>query len=140
MMEEKRDQRSFDLVQKHLSPLMLSTILEIIEEMSSPYRIMPGLSGPRGYPPKAMAIVCFLMEFEKKTYRKMVSYLEGNPDLVRRIGLPRVPSKNTIWRAYKKIPESYLSEFNSIVIRDILPGSLAGDSTGYNNNRFTQMV
>ena len=58
------------------------------------------------YPPKAMAVVCIMMEAEMKTYRKMVGYLRMHPDLVSRIGLPRIPSKSTIWRAYGMIPES----------------------------------
>ena len=40
------------------------------------------------------------MEAEMKTYRKMVGYLRMHPGIVRRIGLSRVPSRSTIWRAY----------------------------------------
>ena len=104
MTEAKRDQRPYDMVQQYLSDLILNTILETIGEMGDPYRAKPGLGGMTAYPPKAMAAVCILMEAEMKTYRKMVGYLRMHPDMVRRIGLPRVPSKSTIWRAYGMIP------------------------------------
>ena len=73
-----------------------------------------------------------------KTYRKIVGYLRMHPDVVRRIGLPGVPSKSTIWRAYGMIPESYLHEIHLRIVRDITTNSLAGDSTGYSSNRFTR--
>ena len=69
----------------------------------------------------------------------MVGYLKMHPDVVRRIGLSRVPSRNTIWRAYGRIPESYLREVHLGIVRDITTGSLAGSSTiCYSGNRFTR--
>ena len=50
------------------------------------------------YPPKAMAVVCILMETETKTYRKTVGYLRMHPDLVSRIGLSKIPSKSIVIR------------------------------------------
>ena len=74
-----------------------------------------------------------------KTYRKMVGYLRMHPDLVSRIGLPKIPSKSTIWRAYGMIPEPYLREVHTRIIGDVMvTGSLAGDSTGYSSNRFVR--
>ena len=129
MKKGKRDQRPYELVQQHLPGLMLDTILRIVE----------GLGGMTAYPPKAMAVVCILMEAETKTYRKMVGYLRMHPDLVSRIGLPRIPSKSTIWRAYGMIPEQYLREIHTRIIGDVMvTGSLAGDSTGYSSNRFVR--
>ena len=91
------------------------------------------------YPPKAMAVVCIMMEAEMKTYRKMVGYLRMHPDLVSRIGLPKIPSKSTIWCAYGMIPEPYLREVHTRIIGDVMvTGSLAGDSTGYSSNRFVR--
>ncbi len=107
--------------------------------MDGPYQAKPGLGGMTAYPPKAMAVVCILMEAEMKTYRKMVGYLKMHPDVVRRIGLSKVPSKNTIWRAYGRIPESYLREVHLRIVRGITTGSLAGSSTiCYPGNRFTR--
>ena len=126
------------MVQQYLSGLILNTILETVGEMGDPYQTKPGLGGMTAYPPKAMAVVCILMEAEMKTYRKMVGHLRMHPDMVRRIGLPRVPSKSTIWRAYGMIPELYLREVHLRIVRDIVAGSLAGDSTGYSSNRFVR--
>ena len=62
MKKGKRDQRQYDLVQQHLPGLILSTILRIVEDLGDPYRAKPGLGGMTAYPPKAMAVVCILME------------------------------------------------------------------------------
>ena len=138
MTEAKRDQRPFDMVQQYLPGLILNAILETVGEMGDPYQAKPGLGGMTAYPPKAMAVVCILMEAEMKTYRKMVGYLRMHPDIVHRIGLSRVPSKSTIWRAYGMIPEPYLREAHLRIVRGIVAGSLAGDSTGYSGNRFVR--
>ena len=139
MKKGKRDQRPYELVQQHLSGLILNAILKIVEDLGDPYQAKPGLGGMTAYPPKTMAVVCILMEAETKTYRKMVGYLRMHPDLVSRIGLPRIPSKSTIWRAYGMIPEQYLREIHTRIIGDVMvTGSLAGDSTGYSSNRFVR--
>ena len=134
----RRDQRPFNIVQQYLPGLILSTILNAIKEMGDPYQARPGLGGMTAYPPKAMAVVCIMMEAEMKTYRKMVGYLRMHPDLVSRIGLSGIPSKSTMWRAYGLIPESYLREVHLRITGDIVAGSLAGDSTGYSGNRFVR--
>ena len=91
------------------------------------------------YPPKAMAVVCILMEAKARTYRKMVSHLRINRSLAMKIGLSKIPSKSTIWRAYGMIPEPYLREIHTRIIGDVMvTGSLAGDSTGYSGNRFVR--
>ena len=91
------------------------------------------------YPPKAMAVVCILMEAEARTYRKMVGHLRMNRNLAMKTGLPKIPSKSTIWRAYGMIPEPYLREVHTRIIGDVMvTGSLAGDSTGYSDNRFVR--
>ena len=91
------------------------------------------------YPPKAMAAVCILMEAEARTYRKMVGHLGMNRNLAMKTGLPRMPSKSTIWRAYGTIPEPYLRGVHTRIIGDVMvTGSLAGDSTGYSDNRFVR--
>ena len=60
------------------------------------------------------------------------------PDVVRNIGLRKIPSKGTIWRAYGRIPEEYLHEIRRRIVRDIMEGSPAGDSTGYSSSRFVK--
>ena len=127
------------MVQQYLPGLILNTILETVREMNDPYQAKPGLGGMTAYPPKAMAVVCILMEAEMKTYRKMVGYLRMHPDVVRRIGLSGASSKNTIWRAYGRIPESYLRGVRLRIVRDVTTGPLAGASTiCYPGNRFTR--
>ena len=133
-MTKRRDQRPFDMVQQHLSGLILNTILKIVEEVGDPYQVKPGLGGMTAYPPKAMAVICITKEAEMRTYRKMTGYLRMNPDLVRKIGLSKVPSKSTMWRACGMIPESYLREVHMRIIGGVVAGSLAGDSTGYSGN------
>ena len=85
MKKGKRDQRQYDLVQQHLPGLILSTILRIVEDLGDPYRAKPGLGGMTAYPPKAMAVVCILMEAEARTYRKMVGHLRMNRSLAMKI-------------------------------------------------------
>ena len=139
MKKGKCDQRQYGLVQQRLPGLMLGTILGIVEDLGDPYRAKPGLGGMTAYPPKSMAVVCILMEAEARTYRKMVGHLRINPNLVRRVGLSRIPSKSTIWRAYGLIPEPYLREVHTRIIGDdMVADSVAGGSTGYSSNRFVR--
>ena len=139
MKKRKRDQRPYELVQQHLSGLILNTILKVVEDLGYPYQAKPGLGGMTAYPPKAMAVVCILMEAEARTYRKMVGHLRINPNLVRRVGLSRIPSKSTIWRAYRLIPELYLREVHTRIIGDVMvAGSVAGNSADYPSNRFVR--
>ena len=91
------------------------------------------------YQPKAMTVVCTLMEAETRAYRKMVGHLRMNQSLAMKIGLPKIPSKSTIWRAYGMIPEPYLREVHTRIIGDVMvTGPLAGDSTDYSSNRFVR--
>ena len=139
MKKIKRDQRPYELVQQHLPGLILNTILKIVEDLGNPYQAKPGLGDMTAYPSKAMAVVCTIMEAEARTYRKMVGHLRMNRSLAMKIGLPKIPSKSTIWRAYGMIPEPYLLEVHTRIIGDIMAtGSLAGDSIGYSSNRFVR--
>ena len=99
MTAKKRDQPRHDLVQQYLPGLILNTILGIIHKIGDPYDAKPGLGGMTAYPPKAMAVICIMKEAEMRTYRKITGYLRMNPTLIRRQGLPKVPSKSAVWRA-----------------------------------------
>ena len=92
------------MVQQYLPGLILNIMLETVRGMDGPCQAKPGLGGMTAYPQKAMAVIRILMEAEMKTYGKVVGYLKMHPAVVCRIGLSRVPSKNTIWRAYGRIP------------------------------------
>ena len=136
MKKIKRDQRPYELVQQHLPGLMLSTMLRIVEDLGDPYQAKPGPGGMAAYPPKAMTAVCILMEAEARTYRKMVGHLRTNRSLAMKIGLPKIPSKSTIWRAYGMIPEPYLREVHTRIIGGVMvTGSLAGDGAGRSGSR-----
>ena len=114
-------------------------ILRIVEDLGDPYQAKPGLGCMTAYPPKTMAVVCIIMEAEARTYRKMVGHLRMNQGLAMRIGLPRMPSKSTIWCAYGMIPEPYLRGVHTRIIGDVMvAGSVAGDGTGYSGNRFVR--
>jgi len=80
--------------------------------MDDLYTPKPGLGGMTAYPPKAIAVIYIIMEAEKKTYRKMVGYLNAHHGTLNKIGLSKPPSKKTIWRAYGMIPESYLYDIH----------------------------
>ena len=139
MKKGKRDQRPYELIRQRLPGPILDTVLRIVEDLGDPYRAKPGLGGMTAYPPKAMAVVCILMEAEARTYRKMVGHLRMNRGLATKIGLPKTPSKSTIWRAYGMISETYLREVHTEIIGDVMvAGSVAGDSTGYSGNRFVR--
>ena len=138
MTQQKRDQRPYDRVQQYLPGPILNAMLETVGETGDPCQTKPGLGGMTAYPPRAMAAACILMGAEMKTYGKMVGHLGMHPDVVRRIGLPGVPSKSTVWRACGMIPEPYLREVRLRVVRDVVAGSLAGDGTGYSGNRFVR--
>ena len=98
MKKRKRDQRPYELVQPHLPGLILGTILKIVEDLGDPCRAKPGPGGMAAYSPKAMAVVCILMEAEARTYRKMVGHLRMNRGLAMKIGLPKIPSEHHLAR------------------------------------------
>ena len=138
MPERSRDQRQHGLVQQYLPGLILNTVLKIVNDLGDPYTAKPSLGGMTAYPPRAMAAVCIVMETERKTYRKMVGYLQSNRDTVAKIGLRKIPSKSTIARAYGLIPARYLAEVHRKVVCEISAGSVAGDSTGYSDSGFVR--
>ena len=60
--DNKRDQRAYDLFQKYRFTVVLFVVTRIAGMMDAPYRIRPSVSGPRGYPPRAMAVIVFMLE------------------------------------------------------------------------------
>ena len=110
--KKKRDQRSFDLVQRYLPGLILATtVARIVNGMDEPYTLNPGVGGKNGYLPRTMAIVCIMLEAERRTYRKMVGYLHADREAARKMGLTgNIPSKSTICSSYSLIPESFLPQ------------------------------
>ncbi len=74
--------------------------------MDEPYPLNPGVGGKKGYLPRTMAIVCIMLEAERRTYRKMVRCLHADQKTARRMELlpGNIPSKNMIRNSYWLIP------------------------------------
>ena len=70
--------------------------------------------------PKALTKCVIVMVEDKKSYRDMVSYLHSRPDLLKLMGLESVPSKSTLCRAMRRIPQRYLRKVSSAVL-DAVP-------------------
>ena len=135
--KEKRDQRSYEIVQKYRSGLFLNVLISIIGELPDPYTVKAGVGGMMAYSPKMMAAVCFMLEFERTTYRSMADRLRSNHSMAKKIGFASAtPSRSTISRAYGLIPESYFELVHRHIIATIGIGhAVAVDSTGFSIRR-----
>ena len=67
--------------------------------------------------PKALAKCVLIMVEERKTLRDMVAYLHAHPDVLKAVGLKRVPSKSSLNRAVRRIPQRYLRRVSETVVR-----------------------
>lgn len=77
----------------------------------------PGQRG-RGRPPyssTSLFLVNLLRIYLKLGYRDVQALIESNHELRRDLGLASVPGRNTINLYAKRIPESYLKEFNKVL-------------------------
>ena len=121
---------------------MLDTITKMVEQLPEPYTVRAGLGGLAAYPPKTMAIICILLEAERTTYRKMAAKLIANHELAKKLNLLNgTPSKNTIWCAGCKIPDSYFKSMHLYMIKDLNLGSaIAGDATGFSISEFVRWI
>lgn len=131
----RRDQRAYELFNKYSLDLIVATLLPAVEMMGDPYVLKPCVSGVRGYPPKAMAIVVALSEYSNVGYRRTHALMCKNHTLLGKLGLSQMPSKSTIGDAYQKIPKYYLNKLNDILVKSIDVKSVAGDSTAMSNDR-----
>ena len=135
-MSKKRDQRVYDLYQKYRFTFVLNILILIVNKPDEPYTLKPSVSGVHRYPPRAMALVVFMMEELYLTYRGAVGYLNGHRDKLKAMGLNKVPSKSTIRRNSAKIPDGYYRQMHFKVIKGIAIGNLAGDSSGFSMRKF----
>lgn len=135
-MSKKRDQRAYDLFQKYRFTFVLHILIIIVNKLDEPYTLKPSVSGVHGYPPRAMAIVIFMMEELHLTYRGAVGYLNGHCEKLKAIGLDKIPSKSTIHRNSAKIPDGYYRQMHFKVIMGIVTGNIAGDSSGFSVRKF----
>ena len=115
--------------------MLVVILMDIVEQLGDPYTLKPCVSGVRGYSPKVMVVVVALGERWNGGYRRTSANLRSHGELLKRLGLPRAPSKSAICAACKRIPESYMHELNGIVTAGIVPHDVAGDSTGMSNRR-----
>lgn len=67
--------------------------------------------------PRALAKCVLIMVEERKTLRDMVAYLHAHPDVLKAVGLKRVPSKSSLNRAVRRIPQRYLRRVSETVVR-----------------------
>ena len=69
--------------------------------------------------PRALAKCVILMVEEKKPCRDMESYLRSRPELLKRMGLKSAPSKSTLNRAVRRIPQRYLRKVSNAVLKAV---------------------
>lgn len=131
----KRDQREYEIYNKYSTGVLVTKMMVAVERLGDPYTNRPCVSGVRIYPPKTMAVVVALCEHWNVGYRRTAATLRSHGDLLKRLGLARVPCRSTIGNAYRRIPRQYLHDLNHTITEDIRPGSVAGDSTGLSGSR-----
>ena len=136
VMSKKRDQRVYDLFQKYRFTFVLRVLILIVNNLDGPYGLKASVSGVHGYPPRAMAIFVFIMEEFHLTYRGAVGYLNGHREKLKAMGLNKVPSKSTIHRNSAKISDEYYRQMHFKVIKGIVTGNMAGDSSGFSVRKF----
>ena len=125
----KRDQRAYEMYHRYSAGMLAVMMLAAVERLGDPYTLLPCVSGVKGYPPKVMAVVVALNEYWNCGYRRTSANIRSNGDLLRKLGLDNAPSKSAIGTACKRVPKQYLHDLNDIVVADIRPKSVAGDST-----------
>ncbi len=120
------DDRIYDAIRRDETGFLLQVADQALVELSKPpgwtHRPAPGRPRKRGpgrpeaFPWDAMAKVLLFQNALDMDYRRMEAYLRSAPELRRRMGLRRAPSRNTIWRALRRFPEPWLHEFNDAVL------------------------
>ena len=141
--DEKRDQRAYDLVKGRLSGLILNTMVRIVGGLDAPYVNRPGIGGPRGHPPRAMAVACMIRDAERKTFHGAASYLRAHRDVAEKIGFGPggTPGAGTINDAHARMPESYFYEVHKRAVPGPERGRVhAGDATGIAERRSDRRV
>ena len=120
------DDRIYDAIRRDETGFLLQVADQALLTLSKPpgwtRRATPGRPRKRGRGrPEAfgwapMAKVLLFQNALDLDYRRMEGYLRSAPELCRRMGLRRPPSRNTIWRALRRFPEPWLHEFNDAVL------------------------
>ena len=120
------DDRIYDAIRRDENGFLLQVANQALLELSKPpgwtHRTTPGRPRKRGpgrpetFAWEAMAKVLLFQNALDMDYRRMEAYLRSSPELCRRMGLSRPPSRNTIWRALRRFPEPWLHTFNDAVL------------------------
>ena len=92
---------------------------DAVDANAPPWRPKNQHGGRSNIDPRALAKCALLMVEEKKTLRDMVAYLYAHPDLCEEMGLDRVPSKSTLGRAVRRIPQRYLRKISKTVLKSV---------------------
>ena len=67
--------------------------------------------------PRPLAKCVTIMAEDRKTLCDMVAYLHAHPDVLKAVGLERVPSKSTLGRTMRRMPQRYLRRISEAVVR-----------------------
>ena len=118
--------RIYDAIRRDETGFLLQVADQALLELSKPpgwtQRTAQGRPRNRGpgrpetFSWEAMAKVLLFQNALDMDYRRMEAYLRSAPELCRRMGLSRPPSRNTIWRALRRFPEPWLHGFNDAVL------------------------
>lgn len=77
------------------------------------------------FPWQGMAVILLLQAYLGLDYRKMTSHLKARPELVRKLGFTRAPSKSAIHYCQGRFPVSWLHRYNELVLEEFKKSGVA---------------
>jgi hypothetical protein len=127
------DWKDYHQKRKHELATFLRAAQVILRRLGPP-AAEPAAPEERGrgrppYSPSTMLLVNLVRMQLRMSYRDMESLLSANPELRGRMGLPRVPGRDTIQRHAQALSESYLHRFNAQLTQRLKKTSYASAST-----------
>ena len=117
--EKPRDWKVDTEFTKVKSSEFLKAAFAAVDACPPPWRPKNQHGGRPNIDPKALAKCIMVMIEEKKPLRDMESHLHANPHLLEEVGLDHVPSKSTLYRAIRLIPQRYMQKINAVVLKEI---------------------
>ena len=96
---------------------LMRTAFAAVDANPPPWTPKNQHGGRSNIEPRALAKYVLVMAEECKTIRDMVAYLHAHPDVLEAVGLKRVPSKSSLNRAVRRIPQRYLRRVSETVVR-----------------------
>jgi hypothetical protein len=129
------DNRTYDRVRRHEFEILLILTRRAVDHLEKPPRWTrrARVGRPRARAPgrpeefdwRAMAQILALMNAMHFDYRQMEGHLALNRALCSGLGLPRPPSRMTLWRAQQRFSEPWLRQLNEEVLRSFKKKSAA---------------